>query len=325
MSVLGRLLGIGLCVLVSGTTTLAEDIRVDPTLPAYEPDRVVGGNLRSVGSDTMLNMMSLWAERFRDKHPAVRIQVEGKGSSTAPPALLETQAQFGPMSREMGEEEIDRFIERFGYKPTALRVAIDCIAVYVNKDNPVESLSLEQLGQIFTVAGPEQMTWGDVGVTDPAWKGRPITLTGRNSASGTYKFFKKVGCGGNDYKPTVQESPGSSGVVNAISRDPSAIGYSGIGYRTPDVKVVPLSFADGETAAAPTMDNAYSGDYPLARFLYLYMNYDKRTPLDPLREEFVRMIFSRAGQEAVIKDGAFPVSGDIARGELERVGLKPGF
>jgi len=313
------------CVFAAVTAWGAGDVRVDPELPSYEPAQVVGGNLRSVGSDTMLNLMSLWAGEFRKEHPAVRIQVEGKGSSTAPPALLETQAQFGPMSREMSEEEVDRFVERFGYEPTKLRVAIDCVAIFVNKDNPVESLSLDQLEQIFSVSGPAKMTWGDVGVTEPGWKDRPISLTGRNSASGTYKFFKKMACGGRDYKPTVQENPGSSGVVNAVSRDPAAIGYSGVGYQTPDVKLVPLSFAVGETPASATMEAAYSGEYPLARFLYLYMNVDKREEIDTLRAEFVRLIFSRQGQEAVIKDGAYPVSAEIARKELERLGLEPSF
>lgn len=311
-------------VAISALAVGAEPLKVDPELPDYEPHRVVGGNIRSVGSDTMLNLMQLWAGEFKQKHPIVP-QVEGKGSSTAPPALLEGQSQFGPMSREMEDEEIDAFIDKFGYEPTALRVAIDCVAIFVNKDNPVKSLSVEQLEQIFSVAGPERMTWGDVGVTEAGWRDRPISLTGRNSASGTYKFFKKLACGGNDFKPTVQENPGSAGVVNAVSRDPSAIGYSGIGYRTPDVKIVPLSFSEGEEASMPTPEAAHSGDYPLARFLFLYMNIDKRKPLDPLREEFVRLIFSRQGQEAVIKDGAFPVSAEIGRQELKRLGLTPGF
>lgn len=311
-------------VVVATASVTAGDVKVDQDLPNYEPQQVVGGNIRSVGSDTMLNLMTLWTGAFEGKHPIVA-QVEGKGSSTAPPALIEGQAQFGPMSREMGDEEIDIFVEKFGYEPTALRVAIDCVAIFVNKDNPIESLSVEQLEQIFSVAGPERMTWGDVGVTEASWRDRPISLTGRNSASGTYKFFKKFACGGNDFKPTVQENPGSSGVVNAISKDRAAIGYSGIGYRTPDVKIIPLSFSEGEEPSLPTVEAAYSGDYPLARFLYLYMNVDKRKPLDNLRDEFVRLIFSRQGQEAVVKDGAYPVSAEIARRELERVGLKPGF
>lgn len=326
MRVLRTMWAVGLIASATAMTALAGgDVKIDEGLPEYTPQRVVGGSLRSIGSDTMLNLVQGWARSFNEKHPAVRVQVEGKGSSTAPPALLETQAQFGPMSREMSDEEKDRFVEKFGYQPTELRVAIDCLAVFVNKDNPIESLSLGQIEQIFSISGSEQMTWGDVGVTDPAWTGRAITLTGRNSASGTYKYFKKYACGGNDFKPTVQENPGSSGVVNAISRDPSAIGYSGIGYRTPDVKVVPVAFEDGEEAFAPTMDNAFSGDYPLARFLYLYLNYDKRKPMDPLTEEFLRLIYSKQGQESVLKDGAYPINAAISREELLKLGLEPGF
>ncbi len=325
MNICARIAVLAAGLLTAASVVNAVGVEVDPALPKYEPRETVGGNLRSVGSDTMVNLMQLWASRFRAVHPSVRVQVEGKGSSTAPPALLKRQSQFGPMSRQMEEEEIDRFVDQFGHKPTGLRVAIDCIAVYVNKDNPIESLTLAQVEQIFSVAGPEKMTWGDVGLTDPAWRDRPITLTGRNSASGTYKYFKKVACGGHDYKPTVQESPGSAGVVNAVSRDVTAIGYSGIGYQTPDVREVPLSYEEGETPAPPTMEAAYTGDYPVARFLYLYLNYDKQKPLDPLRREFIRFIFSREGQEAVVKDGAFPISADIARKELERVGIEPGF
>ncbi len=326
MSVLRKVLAVGLCLTASAAGVLAGgDVRLDDELPVYGPKRVVGGSLRSIGSDTMLNLVQGWAQSFNEKHPAVRVQVEGKGSSTAPPALLETQAQFGPMSRAMSDEEKDRFVGKFGYQPTELRVAIDCVALFVNKDNPIESLTLDQIEKIFSVKGSEQMTWGDLGVEDGAWEDRPITLTGRNSASGTYKYFKKYACGGNDFKPTVQENPGSSGVVNAISRDPSAIGYSGIGYRTPDVKVVPVAFEAGEEAFGPSVDNAFSGDYPLARFLYLYLNFDKRKAIDPLTEEFIRLIYSKQGQESVVKDGAFPLSAELARQELRKLGLEPGF
>ena len=326
MSVLQRVLAVGLGIAVSAAACVAgADIKLDDELPTYQPDRVVGGSLRSIGSDTMLNLVQSWARGFNEKHPAVRVQVEGKGSSTAPPALLETQAQIGPMSRAMSDEEKDRFVAKFGYKPTELRVAIDCVAIFVNKDNPIESLTLEQIEAIFSITGSEQMTWGDLGVDDPAWADRALTLTGRNSASGTYKYFKKYALGGNDFKPTVQENPGSSGVVNAISQDPTAIGYSGIGYRTPDVKIVPVAFEAGEDAFEPTVDNAFSGDYPLARFLYLYLNYDKRKGVDPLTEEFVRLIYSKQGQESVVKDGAYPLNAAIARKELEKLGLTPGF
>jgi phosphate transport system substrate-binding protein len=297
---------------------------LDRELPKYEADRPVGGDLRSTGSDTMLNLLTQWGEGFRREHPSVRVQVEGKGSSTAPPALLENQAQFGPMSREMDDSEVEEFVSTFGYEPTGLRVAIDCVAVYVHRDNPIEELSLDDLEKIFTVAGG-QMTWGQLGVTDTAWRDRPVSLYGRNSASGTYKFFKKYGCGGSDFKPTVKEQPGSSGVIQGVSTDRFGIGYSGVGYKTPDVKFVKIAAEDGEEAFGPTVAAANAGDYPLARFLLAYTNYDRRVGLDPLRAEFVRFIFSRDGQEQVLKDGAYPVTAEIAREELEAVGLEPGF
>jgi len=310
----------------AGVATASGDdqVRVDRELPVYRPTEGVGGDLRIVGSDTMLNLSQAWADLMQRHHPSVRVQVEGKGSSTAPPALMENQAQFGAMSRAMASEEIARFTDDFGYPPTELRVAVDCVAIFVHKDNPIESLSLTDVRTAFGVGGKE-LTWGDLGVTDWRWRTRPVSLYGRNSASGTYKFFKKAAMSGADFRPTVKEQPGSSGVIQAIATDRYAIGYSGIGYVTPGVKVVPLAIDTGEPAFAPTVDAAYSGDYPLARFLYMYMNYDAREGLDALRERFARVMFSRAGQEQVIKDGAYPVSAGVAREEFKKLGLEPGF
>lgn len=297
---------------------------IDPELPTYEPIRGIAGDLRSVGSDTMLNLMGTWSQTFGEYYPGARVHVEGKGSSTAPPALMEGQSQFGPMSRAMDPKEIDEFREKFGYEPTELRVAIDCIAIFVNKDCPIEEISLDQLVEVFSVAGG-RVTWGDLGVTDADWKNRPLSAYGRNSASGTYKFFKKMALDGQDFKSSVKEQPGSSGVIQAIATDPYAIGYSGVGYLTTGVKTVPVSIEAGDDAFEPNSENAVVGDYPLARFLYVYMNHDRLSELDGLRAEFVRMIFSREGQEGVLKDGAYPIPAEVAREELERVGLEPGF
>ncbi len=313
-----------LCLVAGPRATGADDVRVDPALPEYKPAEGVGGNLRLVGSDTMLNLMTHWAEAMQKNHPSVRVQVEGKGSSTAPPALIENQAQFGAMSREMSPDEVARFTSEFGYPPLQLRVAVDCVAVFVHRDNPIESLSLTDLRRAFSVSG-EEPTWGDLGVTDWKWRTRRVSLYGRNSASGTYKFFKEAAMGGTDFRSTVKEQPGSAGVIQAIATDRMGLGYSGIGYKTPGVKVVPIAFDTGETAYAPTVESAYAGDYPLARFLNLYMNYDAREGVDLLRERFVRVVFSREGQEQVIKDGSFPVSAQVAREELTRLGLEPGF
>lgn len=303
----------------------AAKLTIDAQLPSYTAAQGVSGNVKSIGSDTMNNLMTQWGEEFKQYYPNVQVAVEGKGSSTAPPALEEGQAQFGPMSRPMKNEELDKFEKKFGYKPTGLRTGIDCLEVYVNKDNPLSEISLEQLQQIFSVAGPD-MTWDQIGVTDPAFKGKPIALYGRSSASGTYGYFKEHALGKKDYKNSVKEQAGSSGVVQAIATDKFAMGYSGMGYATADVKPLKIKTKTADKKAIePTAANAYSGEYPLARFLYVYINFDSKTGLDPLRAEFVRLMFSKSGQEVVVKQGYIPVTADLARQELTKVGLKPGF
>jgi phosphate transport system substrate-binding protein len=305
--------------------------QVDPALPGYSADGEVAGSLKSIGSDTMNNEMALWAEGFRGFHPGVKVEVEGKGSSTAPPALIAGTSNFGPMSRQMKSKEIDEFEKRFGYKPVQLRTSIDMLAVYVHKDNPIKGLTLQQVDAIFSKtrkggATKDIVTWGDLGL-EGEWKDKPISLYGRNSASGTYGYFKKHALFKGDYKDQVKEQPGSSSVVQGIASDKYGIGYSGIGYMTSDVRAVPLSAdtgADAEFMAAEP-DNAYSGDYPLARFLYLSVNYKPGSQLDDLRREFVRFVFSREGQEVVVKDGYLPVPATVAREELASVGIEPGF
>lgn len=302
----------------------AQQVQVDSALPAYTTAQGVSGSIKSIGSDTLNNLMTYWSEEYRKLYPNVKIEIEGKGSSTAPPALIEGQAQFGPMSRPMKGAEIDSFEKKYGYKPTELRTAVDALAVYVHKDCPLTELSLDQVRKIFSVDGPD-MTWGDVGVKDPAWATKPISLYGRNSASGTYGFFKEHALEKKDFKPSVKEQPGSSAVVQACATDKFGMGYSGLGYKTADVKALKVSAKDGEKAFEANADNSYAGEYPLARFLYVYINHQPGSTMDPLRAEFIRMIFSRQGQETVVKDGYFPVTAEIAREDLKKVGLPVKF
>jgi phosphate transport system substrate-binding protein len=294
-------------------------VKVDPKIPVYKPAEGVSGTIKSIGSDTMNNVMAHWGDEFKKFYPGVKIEVEAKGSGTAPPALLEGQSQFGPMSRPMKASEIEAFKNKFGYEPTQLRTGIDTLAIFVDKDNPLNEITLEQAKKVFSVAGPA-MTWGDLGVKDAKLAGQPIILYGRNSASGTYGYFKEHALGGADYKASVKEQPGSSAVVQAVGADPAGIGYSGIGYKTANVKMLKIKTAGGP-AVEGTYATALSGEYPLARFLYVYVNKNPNQPLEPLRGEFIRMIFSRAGQEGMIKDGYFPVTPDIAAEELKKVGL----
>lgn len=300
----------------------AEDaVKVPEGTPDYKAVSGVSGNLNSIGSDTMNNLMTLWGEGFNKFYPSVRMQVEGKGSSTAPPALISGTAQLGPMSREMKPTEIDEFEKKFGYKPTAIRVALDALAVFVNKDNPIRELSLEQLDGIFSTthkSGHADVNrWGELGLTG-SWD-QPISLYGRNSASGTYGFFKDHALMKGDFKPTVKEQPGSSSVVQGVTGDKFGIGYSGMGYRTSGVRAVPLSTKDGGEAFEANLDNVVAGRYPLGRFLYVYVNQAPGKPLDPLVGAFVKFVLSRQGQEVVIKDGFLPVPKAVLDTELKKL------
>jgi phosphate transport system substrate-binding protein len=304
---------------------VADALKVDPKLPHYEPTSGVAGSIKSVGSDTMNNLMTLWAEDFLKHYPNVQVEIEGKGSSTAPPALIAGTSTFGPMSRLMKSKEVDAFEKKFGYKPTPLRTGIDMLAVYVHKDNPIASLSLEQLDAIFSKTRKggykeEIRTWGQLGLTGE-WADKPISLYGRNSASGTYGYFKEHALYKGDYKDSVKEQPGSASVVQGVASDKYGIGYSGIGYKTADVIAVPLKRSMDSDAVPATSEYAYSGKYPLARFLYMYVNYQPGTELDPLRGEFVKFVFSQEGQQSVIKDGYFPISAHIGNEELSKLGM----
>jgi phosphate transport system substrate-binding protein len=302
---------------------------VDPDLPNYTPVPGVSGSMKSVGSDTMNNLMTLWSEGFLQFYPSVRVEIEGKGSSTAPPALISGTATFGPMSRSMKDSEVDEFKERFGYEPVQLGTSIDMLAVYTHKDNPITGMTLPQIDAIFSSTrklgyNEEVNSWGQLGLQGD-YANSPISLYGRNSASGTYGFFKEHVLGKGDYRSTVKEQPGSAAVVQSVATDKYGIGYSGIGYKTADVNAVPLA-KDADSDPVPaTAQHAYTGDYPLSRFLFLSVNYQPNSQLDPLRREFIRFVFSKQGQEVVIKDGYFPVNAAVARQNLERVGIKPGF
>ncbi|MFC1764059.1 PstS family phosphate ABC transporter substrate-binding protein [Planctomycetota bacterium] len=319
----GCFFGLILVAVFCQTSTLA--VAVDKKLPTYKSVQGVSGNIKSVGSDTMNNMMALWSEGFHKSYPNVQVEIEGKGSSTAPPALIAGTATFGPMSRKMKDKEVDAFEKTFGYKPAALETSIDMLAVYVHKDNPVKGLTLQQVDAIFSKTRKggfhkDVVTWGDVGLTGD-WANKPISLYGRNSASGTYGYFKKHALFAGDYKDSVKEQPGSSSVVQGIASDKYGIGYSGIGYKTADVRAIPLG-TDADDLIPAEPEYAYTGEYPLARFLYLYVNYQPKTQLDPLRSEFVKYIFSQQGQTDVVKDGYFPVSAKIADRALAAVGIK---
>ena len=299
--------------LFAALPAFSAESHLDPALPKYTAVSGVSGNLNSMGSDTLNNLMTLWAEGFKKAYPNVNVQIEGKGSSTAPPALIEGTAQIGPMSRPMKAEEIDAFEKKYGYKPTEVKVAIDALAVFAHKDNPLKGVTMKQVDAIFSKTrkkgGEDISDWGALGLD--AWKGRAISLFGRNSASGTYGFFQEHALAKGDFKATVKEQPGSSAVVQGIGADPYAIGYSGIGYKTSGVRALPIAGSDGNFHEA-SYENSLSGDYPLARFLMVYVNKKPGASLDPLTLEFLKFVLTKEGQAIVEKDGYFPMPAEVA-------------
>ena len=313
---------------ISGTVltgmTATATAQVDADIPSYTKASGVSGNLSSVGSDTLANLMTLWAEGFKRNYPNVNIQIQAAGSSTAPPALTEGTSNLGPMSRKMKDKERESFEKRFGYAPTAIPVAIDALAVFVNKDNPIKGLSLRQIDAIFSSTRKcgfetDVNSWGDLGVSGTLSQ-KSFQLFGRNSVSGTYGYFKKKALCKGDYRNNVNEQPGSASVVQGVSESINGIGYSGIGYKTASVRALPLS-KKGNQYIEATPANAVSGKYPLSRFLYVYVNKAPNKSLSPITSEFVKLVLSKQGQEVVVKDGYVPLPAKVVAKQLEALGL----
>jgi len=305
-------MGFGIAALTSSVAGAVQT--VDAGIPEYQKASGISGNLSSVGSDSLANLMTLWAEEFNRSYPNVNIQIQAAGSSTAPPALTEGTANLGPMSREMKDDELEAFESKYGYKPTAIPVAVDALAVLVNKDNPVKGLTMEQVDSIFSSTnkcGGEKSieTWGDAGVA--AWGAKSIQLYGRNSVSGTYGYFKEHALCKGDFKSNVNEQPGSASVVQSVTSSVNGIGYSGMGYTTSGVRMVPLAKKGTKTFVEPTPENAVNGTYPLTRYLYIYVNKKPNQPLSPLDNEFIKMVLSKTGQQVVIKDGYIPLPAKV--------------
>jgi phosphate transport system substrate-binding protein len=311
---------------ILGFTSLVSlsTLAVDNGLPEYKKVSGVSGTLSSVGSDTLANMMTFWAEEFKRTYPNVNVQIQAAGSSTAPPGLTEATSNLGPMSRKMKSKEIEAFEKRYGYKPTAVRVAIDALAVFVHKDNPIKGLRIDQVDAIFSnnrKCGADKNVdrWGDLGLTG-IWSGKDVQLYGRNSVSGTYGYFKKKALCKGDFKNTVNEQPGSASVVQSVSASLNGIGYSGIGYQTSGVRALPLS-KKGNDFVEANMENAVSKKYPLSRFLYVYVNKHPNKALAPMEAEFLKMVLSKSGQKIVEKDGYIPLPASVVVKEFKKLGL----
>jgi phosphate transport system substrate-binding protein len=311
--------------MLATSSAIFAEAKVDPALGDYEVSSGVSGNLSSIGSDTLANLMTLWAEEYKRFYPNVNIQIQAAGSSTAPPALTEGTSNLGPMSRMMKDKELASFEKRFGYKPTALPVAIDALAVFAHKDNPIQGLSIDQVDAIFSSTrkcgyADTVDTWGDLGLTGE-WARKGVQLFGRNSVSGTYGYFKKKALCKGDYKSSVNEQPGSASVVQSITKSLNGIGYSGIGYKTTGVRALPIAKKGSTDYVEANADTAVAGKYPLARFLYVYVNKHPNKPLSPLEGEFIKLVLSTQGQMVVVKDGYIPLPSSVAEKTLKNLGL----
>ena len=323
LTVLGPFMTTCLVSAAAGDAPAVDTLAIDAEIKPYGKVSGVSGTINSIGSDTLNNLITLWAEGFRKQYPNVKIQVEGKGSSTAPPALIENTAQLGPMSRTMKSSEIDAFEAKFGYPPTAYPVAVDALALFVNKDNPTKGLTIAEVDALFSKSRrqghPTDLTrWGQLGHRGD-WADAPISLYGRNSASGTYGFFKEHALKNGDFKDQVKEQPGSASVVQGINEDRYGIGYSGIGYSTSGVNMVPLAAKAGQPFVEPTHANTKNGSYPLWRYLYIYVNQAPGKPLSPIVKEFLAYVYSKEGQSDVLRDGYFPVPGALVEKQLAKI------
>jgi phosphate transport system substrate-binding protein len=322
---LARSLELAAAGLILTTGAFAQAVKVDPKIPDYKPVQGVSGSIKSAGSQTLSNLMTLWLEGFKTSYPSVVTALEAKGSGSAPPALIAGTASFGPMSRTMNDKEIADFDKAFGYKPTGVAVAIDMVSVYVHKDNPIKSLTLAQIDAIYSktrTRGNDKdiARWGDLGLTGE-WADKPISLYGRDSSSGTRDYFKEHVLAKGDFKDTVKEVVGTSGVAQGVATDKFGIGYGGFGGITADIRAVPIANDAKAAAVAASADNAYNGTYPLSRFLYIYVNLKPGTELDPLRQEFLKYVLSQQGQSVVVKGDYFPLTAPLVVNNLKLIGV----
>jgi phosphate transport system substrate-binding protein len=294
-------------------------------LPVYRSSRPVAGRIRSTGSDTMDLLVAKWEADFKAMNPELRVVHEGRGSSTAIPALLEGRAEIGPMSRAPLPAEEQRFQQQKGYAPTVVRVATDALAIYVHPDNPLaqSGLTLAQLDAIFSSGRKrghpkEVTTWGDLGLTGE-WATRPISLYSRNRASGTFGWFRDTVLQKGDFKVNARELQGSADVVAAVASDRAGIGYSGYGYKSALVAAVPVFPENQGVPVAPSADTAMSGAYPLARPLFLALDVPTGQPMPTAVREFVTFVLSRQGAQIVLTEGYFPLDAKAAAAERAKL------
>lgn len=351
MAVLGGTLGVATLVgipFMAGAHPFGVDGKpvIEAGIPSYAAGAKVSGSLTIAGSDTMHPLLVQLAIEFRRWYTDTKIAVQGGGTDAAMEAFLQGNAysrrgdgnvtghlasndvMLLASSRTLSPREVEEFRARFGYEPTEVPIAMDAVAIYVNRENSIEGLTLEHVEAIFGVAHKRGLqedirTWGQVGLRD-GWEEKPLHLYGRDKRSGTRTFFKHVALLDGELKAEVREEPGSASEILAIARDPLGIGYAGIEFQASMVRAVPLAEKAGMPYVKPSPDSASNGTYPLSRHLYLYVNKAPDAELKPAILEFLRFVNSREGQEAVVKAGAYPLPLALAAKNLQNLTDSPG-
>lgn len=315
-----------LLMLLLGTPCLAADESIELDLrlaPHAKSQGPLAGTLKAVGSESFSHLIRLWAEAFRRTHAETWVWMDPRGSEKAPQALIDGTAQIGVMSHSMKAPELKAFERRHGHAPIDFTVAIGALAIYVNKDNPAPGLTLPQLDAMFSttrrVGHPQNIErWAQVGVNGSVGP-QPIALYGRDEACGLTELFRDDVMQQGTFKKEMHVEAGAASVVQAVTEDVGGIGYSTIGYLTNNVRIVPIAAREGLPFLTPNQQNTMDGSYPLYSQLHLYVNRAADKPWDPLVAEFLRFIFSREGQQLVIKAGFYPITADMADAELKKL------
>jgi phosphate transport system substrate-binding protein len=262
--------------------------------------------IQNQGSDTMVNLAQAWAEAYAQVDPAVSVEVSGGGSGTGIAALINGTVDIANSSRKLEEGEFAKAQQNTGKEPQEFMVGYDALAVYVHKDNPLEEIALDQIAQIYSEGGTISK-WSQLGVKNAACANDEIIRVSRQNNSGTYHYFREAVLGkGHDFKLGSVDMNGSKDVVELVSKTPCAIGYSGMGYATSEVKVLRIAKKTGEPAYAPSIETTLDHTYPISRPLFMYT---LGAPSEHI-QKYLDWIHSDAGQQIVKESGYVPLPKD---------------
>jgi phosphate transport system substrate-binding protein len=287
-----RLCALGLAVALLAIASSCSRIR-DPN------------SLKITGSDTMVNLAAAWQERYKDAQPEVRIQVKGGGSGVGIAALCAGRIDIATASRPLKPDEAKRAKDLTGKEPREFIVGQDALAIFVHLSNPLESISIPQLAEIYGEGG-RITQWSELDIDHQACADGQIIRVSRQNSSGTYVYFQEAVLGkGREYKQGATSQSGSSDVVTLISNTPCAIGYSGMGYRSDSVKMLKVAKKIGQPAIEPSKATTLDGSYPIARPLFLYTLGEPTGRV----KEFIEWILSPEGQQVVERLGYVPLEG----------------